>query len=76
MSVVLENAYQHVRNTIGLKQDRQKELYDRERHGEFYHAGDLIWLHSSVVPCGASRKLHRPWTGPYKIVKKLADVTY
>ena len=51
-------------------------MYDRKRHGEFYQAGDLVWLHSSVVPRGASRKLHRPWTGLYKIIKKLADVTY
>ena len=76
VSVVLENAYQHVRNTMGFKQDRQKELYDCKRHGEFYKAGDLVWLHSPVVPRGASRKLHRPWTGPYKIIKRLADVTY
>ena len=76
MSVVLENVYQHVHNTMGLKQDCQKELYDRTWHGEFYQAGDLVWLHSSVVPLGASQKLHQPWTGPYKIIKKLADVTY
>ena len=66
MSVVLENAYQHVRITMGLKQDHQKKLYNRKRHGEFYQAGDLVWLHSSVIPRGASRKLHQPWTGPYK----------
>ena len=30
--------------------------------------GDLVWLHSPVVPRGSSRKLHHPWTGPYKIV--------
>ena len=44
--------------------------------GEFYQAGDLVWLYSPVVHCGASQKLHRPWTGPYKIIKRLADVTY
>ena len=38
--------------------------------------GDLVWLHSFIVLCSASRKFHQPWTGPYKIVKKLADVTY
>ena len=76
VSVILENAYQHVHNTMGFKQDRQKELHDRKQHGEFYQTGDLVWLHSPVVPCGASRKLHQPWTGPYKIIKRLADVTY
>ena len=74
--IVLECAYRHVRDTMRLKQDCQKELYDRKRHGEFYQVGDLVWLHSSVVPRDASRKFHHPWTGPYKIIKKLADVTY
>ena len=60
---VLEYAYRHVHDTMRLKQDRQKELYDRKRHGEFYQMGDLMWLHSSVVPHGASRKFHQPWTG-------------
>ena len=75
VSVVLENAYQHVCNTMGFKQDHQKELYDHKWHGEIYQT-DLVWLHSPVVPRGVSQKLHRPWTGPYKIIKKLADVTY
>lgn len=35
--------------------------------------GDLVWLHSPVVPRGQSKKLHQPWTGPYKIVTKLSD---
>ena len=76
MANALENAYHHVRSTMGLKQEHQKELYDRKRHGDPYKVGDLVWLHSPVVPCGSSRKLHHPWTGPYKIVKQLSDVTY
>ena len=74
VNVVLENAYQHVHNTMGFKQDGQKELYDRKQHGEFYHTRDLVWLHSPVVPYRISQKLNRPWTGPYKIIKRLADV--
>ena len=42
MSVVLENAYHNDHNSMGLKQDLQKELYDRKWHGEFYQAGDLV----------------------------------
>ena len=57
MANVLENAYCHVRSTMGLKQEHQKELYDRKRHGDPYKVGDLVWLHSPVVPCGSSRKI-------------------
>ena len=76
MSNVLENAYHHVCSTMGLKQEHQKELYDWKRHGDPYKVGDLVWLHSSVVPHGSFRKLHHPWTGPFKIVKRLSDITY
>ena len=41
---------------MGLKQEHQKELYDWKRHGD--KVGDLVWLHSTVVPHGFSQKLH------------------
>ena len=33
-SKILEAAYHQVQNRMGLQQDRQKEVYDRGRHGE------------------------------------------
>ena len=62
MTNVLENAYHHVHLTMSLKQEHQKELYDQKRDGDPYKVGDLVWLHSPVVPRGSSRKLHHPWT--------------
>ena len=58
------------------KLERQKELYDKKAHHQPFEPGDLVWLHSSAVPHGQSRKLHRPWTGPYRIVSKLSDAVY
>ncbi|KAL5502426.1 hypothetical protein EMCRGX_G009196 [Ephydatia muelleri] len=51
-------------------------MYDKRAHGKPYIIGDYVWLHSPVVPRGGSRKLHHPWTGPYKVITKLSDVTY
>ena len=53
-------AYEQVQERTGCKLDRQKELYDR----------------TLAVPRGQSKKLHRPWTGPYRIVAKLSDAVY
>ena len=72
----LEAAYERVHDQMGHKQDRQKELYDRRVHGEPFEPGDLVWLHCPAVPRGQSRKLHRPWTGPFRVVRKLSDATY
>ena len=72
----LSAAYEHVRERMGCKLDHQKELYDRKVHGQPFKPGELVWLHSPAVPRGQSKKLHRPWTGPYRIVAKLSDAVY
>ena len=61
---------------MGMKQEHQKQLYDRKVHGKPYEIGDMVWLHSPVVPRGTSRKLFHPWSGPHKVVKRLSDITY
>ena len=35
-----------------------------------------MWLHSPAIPRGRSRKLHCPWTGPYRVVRKLSNAVY
>ena len=35
-----------------------------------------MWLHCPAVRKGSSRKLHRPWQGPYVIVKVIGDTVY
>ena len=72
----LEKAYSTVRNHTGAALEQQKELYNRKVNGDEYQVGDLVWLHNPVIPKGAKRKLHCPWTGPYRIVKKLSTVVY
>ena len=72
----LESAYERVRDKNGRVLDRQKEIYDQRVHGKPFATGDLVWLHSPAVPRGQSRKLHRPWSGPYRVVSKLSEVTY
>jgi len=53
----------------------QKEIYDKKVHGEAFKEGDLVWVHISVWQ-GTSWKLHKPWSEPFKVIKKLSDVTY
>ena len=72
----LEYAYSRVRDRMETKQEHQKQLYDREVHGKPYEIGDMVSLHSPVVPRGTSRKLFHPWSGPHKVVKHLSDITY
>ena len=58
------------------KQQHQKQFYDRGARGSPYQAGNIVSLHDPVVKKGHSRKFHRPWKGPFKVVKLLGSTTY
>ena len=45
-----------VRDTMGTQLKRHKSIYFQPN----------TWLNSTVIPRGNSRKLHHPWTGPWK----------
>ena len=69
-------AFTLVRRHQIAKHKRQKDFYDQKVHGKPYEPGSVVWLHSPFVGRGKSRKLHHPWSGPYKVVKKLSEATY
>ena len=72
----LEEAYRHVREKLAASHVRRKAYYDKRVHGRPFAVGDLVWLHSVVVPQGKSKKLHHPWTGPFQVLTKLSDSDY
>ena len=75
LSERLEKAYEVVRVNLRTAQRYQKKYYDRKATGGRYQPGDLVWLYSPAVSRGRSPKFHRPWKGPYCVVKVLSDVT-
>eukprot|EP00731_Ephydatia_muelleri_P019291 Em0012g116a len=74
----LETAYHSARHQLGVESRQQKDLYDRSVRGSSFSIGDYVhvWLYYSAVTRGRSAKFHRPWKGPYIIVKALNDVVY
>ena len=68
--------YGYVRDSMQYHQAEQKMRYDSRSHGKPFSVGDLVWLHNPAVPRGKSRKLHQPWTGPYRVVAKPSDSVY
>ena len=73
---LLHEAYERVRENVGEVQERQEQLYNRKVHGEPHKPGALVWLFNPAVPRGKAKKFHRPWTGPYRIIRKLSDANY
>lgn len=72
----LSNAYELVRQRTESNHGRQQELYDHRVHGHPLQPGEEVWLFTPAVPRGKSKKLHCPWSGPYKVVQRLSDATY
>ena len=72
----LRDSYKQVREKLGHNLQRQKEIYDRKAQGSSYNKGDIVWLFNASVPRGQHKKFHRPWSGPYTVVKQLSDSTY
>lgn len=42
---------------------------------DFEH-GDRVWPFCKINKKGVSRKLHKHWNGPYRIIKKVGDTVY
>lgn len=72
----LQEAYETVRRDLGHHLRCQKELYDKKVHGQPYKKGDMVWLHNATVGRGKSRKFHKPWFGPYLVIKRISDAIY
>ena len=69
-------AYDQVRVKTARQLKHQSDLYNQKVHGSPYIVGDHVWVLFPQTPRGKSKKLYRPWNGPFVVVKKLSDVTY
>ena len=73
---MLQRVHELARTKTGESSKRYKDYYDSTSNDTVYKVGDKVWLHQPFVKKGLSRKLARPWCGPYTIVKKLSDVVF
>ena len=51
-------------------------MYDRYVKGDAYHVNDMVFLHCPAIPRGLSRTFHKPWHGPYRVVKIIGPTVY
>ena len=71
----LHEAYKRAHDNVLKSQKFQREFYNQKVHGEQFEVGSLVWLRSPVVKNG-HKKFHLPWTGPYRVIRRLSDVNY
>lgn len=76
LKTAMIKAYDKVRAKTAQQLKHQADLYNQKVHGNPHKVGDYVWVFFPQTPRGKSRKLYRPWNGPFVVVKKLSDVTY
>lgn len=73
LQIVLADTYGFVSENLRKSAVKQKKFYDRGLKPREFSENDFVWR---WYPPAAGVKLGLGWTGPYKVTKKITDVTY
>jgi hypothetical protein len=69
-------AYKFVAESNRKSRQRNKKLYDRKAKVRHFSSNDLVYFYNPALKPGLTRKFRRPWTGPYKITRKITEMNY
>lgn len=72
----LQQAYENTQEKLTSGKERTKRNFDKNAQHKIFQPGELILLFDPTVKRGRSRKLKKPWLGPYKILERLSNVNY
>ncbi|UYV77021.1 hypothetical protein LAZ67_14002906 [Cordylochernes scorpioides] len=70
-----EEARQLSRSRLLQSQAKDRRLYDQKHTVVYYQKDDLVWVFTPIRKVGLSEKLLKRYFGPYKVTKKLSEVT-
>ena len=62
-------AWELARKSIGKAQKRQKDFHDQKRRSPSFSVGERVFLYEPAEKTGESRKLARPFHGPYRVLE-------
>ncbi|UYV79319.1 RRM1 [Cordylochernes scorpioides] len=57
-------------------QEKDKARYDSKHEAMDYNVGDLVWIFIPIRKVGLSEKLMKRYFGPYRVTRKLFDMTF
>ena len=73
--VSLSSARQLAASCIQQVQVKYKKQYDRKARTSALRVGDWVMVHFPQEESARWRKLSRPWHGPYRIVKRMTQMS-
>lgn len=72
----LENAHKTVRANTQQAMVRQKHYHDKKLNWGQFKENDGVYVYFPSTKSGQSPKFTSYWRGPYRIIRKMSDVTY
>jgi hypothetical protein len=72
----LKMAYKQLAKSRKKSHQNNKRLYDKRDRTRNFEVNDLVFLYTPVTKCDLREKFRHPWTGPFKVTKKLSYLNY
>ena len=72
----LTKAFKTAKDVLHTAHKTQKHFYDRWARANVFKEGDMVLWLDRKTRRGRCMKLNRPWTGPWRIIKRLGEVVY
>ena len=72
----LQDAHAVVRERLGQYYRYQTLQYNRRVSANYYYIGQAVWMFQHNKTKTMSKKLMKPWVGPYIVVGRVNDVVY
>ena len=76
MNQRLQETHQLMRESMDVKQERQKSYYDRSKYGPSYRVGEEVLIFNTTDKKGETRKFTSFYRGPYIIVENINDLNF
>ena len=76
LALRLKSAYEASVRKKEIQSAKYKEFYDKSHKNIKFAVGDLVSVYWPAPKKGLSKKFLPTWRGPFKVIKRLGNVTY
>ena len=76
MMLRLQDTFNKVKENLQTSAELRAIQYNKNTKIKRFNLGDLVYLHDSSNQVGISKKLTKPWVGPYRVVEIKGEVNY
>jgi len=72
----LRMAYKEVSKANRKAHQRNKRLYDRKAKARHFEENYLVYLYTSAMKSGLTRRFKKFWSCPYQVITKISELNY